>query len=229
MRTEGTVELKLFTQTHEKMHAFHVVGKDFEMHYDAILGKDFLEERESVINYCSLQIVMNEIIVNFDPKPRAIKTGPCRRTLRSRTENVVSVPTNSKGLGLLPKNELVPGLFITSSLTRALNGFCVTSVLNTMETDRTVELSCVVLEGLEESESALTLTFPAVESSDSRLSNLRNQLRLDHLNSVERVSIVKICDEYNDIFHLPGDKLTRISTIEYAIPIQTIDPHRPLM
>jgi len=78
MRTEGAVELKLFTETHETMHTFHVLGKDFEMHYDAILGKDFLEERESVINYCSCQIVMNEVIVNFHPKPRAIKTEPCR-------------------------------------------------------------------------------------------------------------------------------------------------------
>ena len=201
MKTEGTVELKLFTETHETIHTFHVLGKDFEMHYDAILGKDFLEEKESVINYCSRQIVMNEVIVNFDPKPRAIQTEPCRRTLRARTENVVRVPTTSKGLGLLPKNELVPGVFFASSLTRAVNGFCVTSVVNTLETNQTIELPCVELECLDESECALTLTFTAVAVSDNRLSSLRNHLRLDHLNSEERVSIVTICYEYNDIFH----------------------------
>ena len=43
MRTEGTVDLKLLTETHETMHTFHVLGEDSEMHYDAILGKDFLE------------------------------------------------------------------------------------------------------------------------------------------------------------------------------------------
>ena len=41
MRTEGTVELKLFTETHETTHTFHVLGEDSEMHCDAILGKDF--------------------------------------------------------------------------------------------------------------------------------------------------------------------------------------------
>ena len=57
------------------MHTFHFLGEDSEMHYDAILGKDFLEERESVINYCSRQLVMNnEVVVNFYPKPSAIKT-----------------------------------------------------------------------------------------------------------------------------------------------------------
>jgi len=44
------------------------------MQYDAILGKDFLEQRESIINYCSRQLVMTEVIVKFDPKPRAIRT-----------------------------------------------------------------------------------------------------------------------------------------------------------
>ena len=129
---------------------------------------------------------------------------------------------------MLPKNELVPGVYLASSLTRAVNDFCVTNLVNTMETDRTVEIPCVLLEGLEESESALTLTFTAVAGSDSRLSILRNYLRLDHLNSQERVYILTICDEYNDISHLPGDKLTRSSTIEHAIPTPTIDPHKAI-
>ena len=69
MRTEGTVELKHFTETHETTHTFHVLGEDSEMHCDAILGKGFLEERDSVIIYCSRQLVMNDVIVNFDSKP----------------------------------------------------------------------------------------------------------------------------------------------------------------
>jgi len=81
MRTEGITDLKLFTETHETMHTFHVLGEYSEMHYDAFFGKDFLEERESVINYCSRQLVMNnEVLVNFDPKPSTNKTEPCRRT-----------------------------------------------------------------------------------------------------------------------------------------------------
>jgi len=46
----------------------------------------------------------NQVVVNFDPKPGTNKTEPCRRTLKVRTENIVRVPTTSKGLGLLPKN-----------------------------------------------------------------------------------------------------------------------------
>ena len=228
MRTEGTVELKLFTETHVTTRTFHVLGKESEIQYDAILGKDFLEERESLINYCSRQLVMNEVIVKFDPKPRAIKTEPCRRTFGARTENIGSVPTTSKGLGLLPKNELLPGLYIASSLNQAVNGVCVTSIINTTEADQTVHLPKVALEGLDECESVLTLTLSAVARNGTRLSSLRVQLRLHHLNSEERASIITICEDYNDIFLLPGDKLTRTSTIEHTIPTPTIDPHRAI-
>ena len=45
--TEGTIDLKLFTVTHETMHTFHVLEEDSEMLYDTILGKDFWK-REKV-------------------------------------------------------------------------------------------------------------------------------------------------------------------------------------
>jgi hypothetical protein len=167
----------------------------------------------------------SEVTVNFDPKPSANKLEPCRLTVRARTENIVEIPTSSKGLGLLAKGELSPGVYIASSLNRAV---CVTSIINTTKTDQTVELPCVVLEGLDVSESALTLTLTDESGNDCRLSNLRNQLRLDHLNSEERASIVAICEEHNDIFHLPGDKLTCTPTIEHAIPTPTVDPHRAI-
>jgi len=119
-------------------------------------------------------------------------------------------------------------LYIASSLTRAVKGVCVTSITNTTEADQTVEPPKVALEGLDECERALTLTLSAVAGNSTRLSSLHGQLRLDHLNSEDRASIVTICEDYNDIFLLPGDKLTRTSTIEHAIHTPTIDHHRAI-
>ena len=71
MKTEGTMDLKLFTDTHETTHTFYVLRENS----DAILGMDFFETKDRVINYCSCQIIMNyEVIVNFHPKPTANKT-----------------------------------------------------------------------------------------------------------------------------------------------------------
>jgi len=164
--------------------------------------------RESVINYICRKIVMNgEIVVNFHLKPSINKTEPCRLTLRARTENIVRVPTNYKGLGFLAKNEILPGVYLASALTRGQNGVCVTSIINATvtsiinatERDQTVELPCVDLENLEEREGSLTFALSAVANSACRLTNLRKQLRLDQLNSEERASIVTVCEEYNEI------------------------------
>ena len=102
----------------------------------------------------------------------------------------------------------------------------VTSVINTTGKDQTVDLHRVDLQSLDEGESSLTFALSAVANSDCRLSRLHNQLGLDHLNE-EKAIIIKICEEYNDIFHLP-DKLTCTSTTEHAIPTPTVDPHRAI-
>jgi hypothetical protein len=53
------------------------LSENSKLLYDAILGKDFFETRESVINYCSRQILLNdEVVVNFDPKSGVNKTEP---------------------------------------------------------------------------------------------------------------------------------------------------------
>ena len=138
------------TDKHKAVHAFHVLGEPSALQYDGILGRDFLEERERVINYCSRQIIMNdEVIVNFYVKPRVDKMEPCELTLKARSETIVNVPTNYKGLGLLDKTQLSPGIFLPASLTKGEKGVCPTSVVNTTEQDQTVVPPRVYLEGLD--------------------------------------------------------------------------------
>ena len=83
----------------------------------------------------------DEIIVNFDVKPCVNKTEPCRLTLRARTKNIVNVPTNYKGLGLPDKNEILPGVYLASALTRGENGVCYKYHKHDKR-DQTVELPC---------------------------------------------------------------------------------------
>ena len=75
----------------------------------------------------------------------------------------------------------------------------------------------------------MTLLHTAVPVEvTGHLSRLREKLRTDHLNDEERLSLVKICEEYHDIFYLSGDKLTCTSAAEHAIPTPTIDPSRAI-
>ena len=94
-------------------------------------------KRENVINYSSRQNIMNnEVVINVDEKSCVDKTTLCKLTLKARSECIVNVPTNSKGLGLLDRAELLPRVFLAASLTKGENGVCVTSIANTSEQDK---------------------------------------------------------------------------------------------
>jgi hypothetical protein len=72
MKTKGTIMLKLFTDTHENTHSFHVVGNEFGNKYDGILGRDFFEDKQSIINYCNRQVLVGDVVVKFGPMPEKI-------------------------------------------------------------------------------------------------------------------------------------------------------------
>ena len=108
----------------------------------ASLVKISWNEKDRIINYCSRQIIMNdEVIVNFDEKIG--KPEPCRLILQARTEYILNVPTNHKGLGILIKPEITPGVFLSASLTTAKSGVCPTSIVNNTEQDQMISLPLV--------------------------------------------------------------------------------------
>jgi hypothetical protein len=55
-------------------------------------------------------------------------------------------------------------------------------------------------------------------------SNLRTkfltQLRLEHLSTEERKLLVKACSYYQDIFYLPGDKLSSTGAARHSISVE---------
>jgi hypothetical protein len=109
----------------------------------------------------------------------------------------VQLPTTSKGHGI-PKS-VVQGVFLAESLTNKVNGYSITSIVNTLEEDITIYLPQVELEEVDiDPDDSFLFSNSLVEDND-RLSKLRHELRIEHLNSEERVLLMKICEEYNDI------------------------------
>jgi ferritin-like metal-binding protein YciE len=45
-----------------------------------------------------------------------------------------------------------------------------------------------------------TVSEQGIEETEHRIRELRDTIRTDHLNNMERRSIVKICEDYNDIY-----------------------------
>jgi hypothetical protein len=54
---------------------------------------------------------MGEVMINFDTETNSVISGTHKLTLKNRTENIVQLPTKSKGYGVIPKREIVPGVY----------------------------------------------------------------------------------------------------------------------
>jgi len=135
LRTESTTRLKLSTPTHETTHVFHVMGNDFGCQYDGILGQDFWKNNETTINYCDRTITMGQVTMSFDNEINEAKNKSHTLTLKTRTESIVQLPTKSKGLGIISKRKILPGVYLAESLTEEMNGYCITGIVSTLERD----------------------------------------------------------------------------------------------
>jgi hypothetical protein len=81
----------------------------------------------------------------------------------------------------------MPGVYLAESLTKAVNGKCIISIVNTLAEDITLDRPQVILEAVDDSEEAMTLIHTSVEVA-GWLSKLHEHPRTDHLNYDKRGS-----------------------------------------
>ena len=229
LQTLGSVTLQLETEDMYTYHKFQVVSDCIAIPFDAILGRDFWDAKGANIDYRVIQ--MGNLEVKFDDKVET-QAEEMRMyiTLPPRSETMVEVPTkNDEGWsGVVTKEELIPGVYMAETLTTSVHGRCVVSILNTLETDVTMQTPEVHLEPYEVVSEETNKGD--IEHTDKfrRINLLSHRLRLHHLSEEDRTAIVKVCNQYHNIFYLPGDKLTCTQTIEHSIPTPTTDKTRGL-
>ena len=129
--------------------------------------------------------------------------------------------------GLVEKAELASGVYLAESLVKVNNGQVITSVLNTRDED--VEISITELELREQNNSNVNevLTVGLTErgttkgnTSLSRGEQVISRLRTDHLNKEEKRTLQEICFDYQDVFYLPGDKLSSTNAARHTIHLE---------
>jgi hypothetical protein len=110
-------------------------------------------------------------------------------------ENCVKLPTICKGQGLIWR-EILPGIYMAESITMEIKCTCITSIANTLED---VTTDALLAEELLQAQ-AMVFATTLVEDG-TRLTEFRKELRTNHISSEERISLIRISEEYN-LFHL---------------------------
>jgi hypothetical protein len=138
--------------------------------------------------------------------------------LPPRTESIVRVPVTpgSPNVGVTSKCEIREGVFMAASLTEVIDGYILTSMLNTKDEEVEVPEPVVELDTIDFMENS----GPVEYEPRYREKEISNQLRTDHLNSEEKKMLVQTCLQYQDIFYLPGDRLSSTEATKHSITVE---------
>jgi hypothetical protein len=201
MNVLGLIDLKIENTTEDLNQKCYVVDS-LPRNLDVILGQDWLENA----GY-SIQKKVPVIIPPY-------------------SEQVIKCRTNKRGVRFIEHQLLEPGLIAASSLVNCESN----------------EFSCLVVNLTNQSINVITspkLEKPPTMSRRQdvgsltratdvkRLQLLKEKLRLNHITEGAN-DIKRICEEYVDIFKLPGDSLTATTATEHTIPTPTIPKGRAI-
>jgi hypothetical protein len=190
---KGQVKLQI-KNTLEPLNLFCYVVDNLPRNLDIILGQDWLDKA----GY-EFQKKISTIIPPY-------------------SEQVVKCKTNEKGTRFIEHQILKPGLICASSLVNCENFEFPCLVVNL--TDRPI---CMITDPKLENPPIRIYKQENRNqvSKMRRLQFLNDKLRLDHIVDGKE-EIRKICEEYIDVFKLPGDPLTVKTAAEHTIPTPVI-------
>jgi hypothetical protein len=217
--TLGKVSLDLFSKKKfVGKQNFHILPeKCSKLKCDGILGADFLFEYNAQINYENLTLSVTtfyqqNLLLPIITKIENIYNIPARSEIIIEHE----VNTHAKEVIVLPM-EICSGVFTAGILTKQIGNKIILRILNTRDKPVVIKNFKPKFENIENYE---ILNFDKTEKSQCRQNVLLNELDLKTLNEEEKQSITEICGKYQDIFHLPQDKLTYTNVYEQKIHLK---------
>lgn len=185
---------------------------DFHDYFDGLIGYESLSLLQASIstNTNTLHLPFGDLVME-KRFPEASKF-----QLNANETKIIELPVCQKeGDFLITKDILVEEkAFIHSGLYKAENFKTKLIITNLVNSNVEVE----ILKGDIEANNFETGEYNPETDSDANLpTDLFDQLRLDHLNKEERVGLIRLISDYQQIFHLKSEKLTFTNVVKHRI------------
>lgn len=196
-----------------------MVDSAFPIPKEGILGHTFLHDNKAIINIADKTILINNEYE--DKNSITIKLEP-------RTETIIEIPIKKEGMEnkniLVHKQEIMEDVYSGNIISRVKEGKAVISILNISESPREIKESN--LDKIKyDDEFEYNMHKISLENNDThRIDKIKTLIRSEHMNEEERNTILKLCEQYSEIFYLKGDKLTYTDVLEHEIKILSNQP-----
>lgn len=203
----------------DEVHKFYLY--DVDERYEGLIGNDLLKQLDAIIDLkhlvlstktTSIPIVNNlSYVIQLPP----------------RCEQRVNVPTDiHSGEAVLEYKEFTSGVRMPSAIVNCVNGYALTVIQNVLETPQTLTITRpFTVTELDESDCHLNFTEyqTDMQTDDLLLKNLQ-KLRLDHTNNEERQKILRLCNDYKDIFYCDQIPLSFTNQVKHKIRTKNEEP-----
>jgi len=134
--------------------------------------------------------------------------------LQPRSETLISIPVpdhQEKVTFLVPAQTLSDSILCSNTINQVPNQKIIVAAINPTEFPVQIteqQIRTIKIKKFDEAKVHSIQKEPETVGPGNRIAVLRDAINTEHLNVEERESIVTICEQYSDIFHLEGDKLS---------------------
>lgn len=194
---------------------------DFHDFFDGILGVTDLINMQLNIDLCNKILIGPNIEIPFfyrQPHETnfSFSVNPHEKILKNIPVNVIEGE-------ILTRPGTIGTLIIPQVISYSSNGFALVEIQNC--SDKTISVTLKEPIPVDTFEQDLYEIYSLENISENyqnhqninEKTDIQNLLRMEHLNYEEQIAITKLCKEFSDIFHKPGDKLTFTSKIKHNI------------
>lgn len=211
--TCGLIHLKILGA----MVPFHIVDTNLPFQGSGILGLEFLINQKVDIRYLQRTITTaNKPASPVHWYEHRKTTDPV--TIPARTKVVIGIQIQNSELkvGYLPRIPTPKGIFLGNAVVSVKNGVACAVAINTTGQNVKLEIPPQQLEPfqeeMDEEDSGLehcnmTMSTEESESLNSRAKEILELLPNQELKNFEKKSVIALIEAFDDIFHLPGDRL----------------------
>lgn len=196
-----------------------IVEDSFPITAFGIIGQNFLSKNQCNINFQNLIV---EIPIDSDVLSLKLHSDIQVETLKPielspRSEKIITIPVNllNEYEFICPSQEVAPSIFIANSIHKVQGNYVTLPVLNISDQYHTIPKLTFKIEPFNNYE--IFSLEKCNEDISERLSIFEQSITYDHLNKEEIDSLKPILTDFNDVFYLPGDKLTTTDVIQHRV------------
>lgn len=209
----------MFGETNIKQQ-FHVVSEEINISTDAILGRDFFKTYNCKIDYetCVLIILVQEEEIVLPLNMFMKNIGKLKIPPRSEVIKSINLDLNEDNVVI--GNEIKKGIFLANSIVPS-KGIKHIKILNSTDKEQTIENVMIAMEPL----SKYRILSNNTKFKDKRkFQKLMKSIQGDNLDTFAAQTVIKICEEFQDVFHDEDKELTTNNFYEQHITLSDKNP-----